>query len=170
MMAGAGLDATIVYNIDAALKARIGKAAYWIAGFSQLGRTFPEFQVKADGQQTTCSFALASRVKNYGGDLWIARGASLFSDFFELVLFEGPHSLPYMKYLFGVLTGRLREIQGVRVVRTDMIELESPTDTGIYVQIDGEFAGRLPARLSIVPRSLTLLVPPSFVAHHKPRG
>lgn len=170
MMAGAGLDAMIVYNIDAALKARIGKAAYWLAGFSQLGRMFPEFQVTTNGQQSNCSFALASRVKNYGGDLWIARGASLFSDSFELVLFEGPHSLPYMKYLFGVLTGRLSRMQGVSVLRTDSIQLECPTDGGIYVQVDGEFAGRLPATLRIIPRALTLLVPPSFRAHHKPRG
>ena len=35
-------------------------------------------------------------------------------------------------------------------------------DPSIYVQIDGEFAGRLPARLDMVPRSLTLMVPPSF--------
>jgi diacylglycerol kinase (ATP) len=170
MMAGAGLDAMIVYNIDAAIKARFGKGAYWLAGFSQLGKTFPEFNVRTNGHQSMCSFALASRVKNYGGDLWIARGASLFSDQFELVLFEGPHSLPYMKYLFGVLTGRLASIKGVSVIRTDSIELECPTDRGIYVQIDGEYAGRLPATLSIVPRSLTLLVPPSFRAHHMPRG
>ena len=170
MMAGAGLDAMILYNIDAALKARIGKAAYWLAGFSQLGKTLPEFQVRSDGHQSTCSFALASRVRNYGGDLWIARGASLFSDVFELVLFEGPAAVFYMKYLFGVLTGRLVHMKGVSVVRTDTLHLESPTDIGIYVQVDGEFAGRLPARLSIVPRALTVLVPPSFRAHHKPRG
>jgi diacylglycerol kinase family enzyme len=109
-------------------------------------------------------------VRNYGGDLWIARGASLFSDVFELVLFEGPDSLFYMKYLFGVLTGRLAQMKGISVMRTDTLHLESPSDAGIYVQVDGEFAGRLPATLSIVPRAITLLVPPSFRIHHKPRG
>ena len=54
-----------------------------------------------NGQEVRCSFALASRVKNYGGDLSIARNASLFSDDFEVVLFQGAHSLPYMKYLIG---------------------------------------------------------------------
>lgn len=168
LMAGAGLDALIVYNIDAALKARIGKAAYWLGGFSQFGRPLPEFEVRVNGHQSRCSFALASRVRNYGGDLRIARGASLFSDQFELVLFKGAHSLPYMKYFFGVLTGRLASMSGVSILSSDIIHLEAPEDSGIYVQIDGEFAGRLPARLEIVPDAVTLLVPPSFRDKHLP--
>jgi diacylglycerol kinase (ATP) len=162
LMAGAGLDALIVYRIDAQLKARIGKAAYWLGGFSTLGRSLPEFEVRVNGHPSRCSFALASRVRNYGGDLWIARGASLLSDHFELVRFEGGHTLPYMKYFIGILTGRLAAMKGVSVVRTHSIHLEAPSDTGIYVQVDGEFAGRLPCTLSIVPRSLTLMLPPSF--------
>ena len=162
MMAGAGLDAQIVYNIDAALKARLGKVAYWVGGFSQLGRALPEFDVRVDGHLRRCSFALASRVRNYGGDLWIARGASIFSDHFELVLFQGAHSLPYMKYLLGVMTGRLAQMRGVTVLRTDQIQLECPQDRGIYVQVDGEYAGRLPATLTIAPRALHLLIPASF--------
>ena len=162
MMAGAGLDALIVYNIDAQLKSKIGKAAYWVGGFSALGRTLPEFDVRVDGHASRCSFALASRVRNYGGDLAIARGASLLKDTFEVVLFEGAHTLPYLKYFFGVLTGRLARISGVSIVSCDTLHLECPQDSGIYIQVDGEFAGRLPATLSIVPRALTLLLPPSF--------
>lgn len=168
LMAGAGLDALIVYNIDASLKARIGKAAYWLGGFTQLGRPLPEFDVRVNGHESRCSFALASRVRNYGGDLSIARGASLFSDKFELVLFEGAHSLPYMKYFFGVLTGRLASMSGVSILRADTIHFDAPQDTGIYVQVDGEFAGRLPATLRIVPDAVTLLVPRSFREKHLP--
>jgi diacylglycerol kinase family enzyme len=166
MMAGIGLDAMIVYNIDAQLKARLGKAAYWVGGFSHLGRPLPEFDVRAGGHPSRCSFALASRVRNYGGDLYIARGASLFSDTFELVLFEGGHSLPYMKYLFGVLTGRLAQTKGVTIVRTDSLHVECPSDRSIYVQVDGEYAGRLPASLKIAPRALSLLMPASFHELH----
>jgi diacylglycerol kinase family enzyme len=32
----------------------------------------------------------------------------------------------------------------------------------VYVQIDGEFAGRLPAEIRIVPDALTLLTPPGY--------
>jgi diacylglycerol kinase family enzyme len=166
LMAGVGLDALIVYNIDAHLKARLGKAAYWVAGFGRLGRPLPEFDVRVAGHTSRCSFALASRVKNYGGDLWIARGASLFSDHFEVILFEGAHTLPYMKYFLGVLTNRLARMSGVAILKTQSIEVECASDPAIYVQIDGEFAGRLPARIDIVPRALNLLVPLKFLENN----
>ncbi len=166
LMAGAGLDAMIVYSIDARLKQRLGKVAYWVGGFGALGKVLPEFHVRVDGEELTCSFALASRVRNYGGDLTIARTASLFSDEFEVVLFQGAHSLPYMKYMLGVVTGRLANMKGVRVLRARTLELECASSPGIYVQIDGEFAGRLPATLSIVPRAVTLLIPPAFAPAH----
>jgi YegS/Rv2252/BmrU family lipid kinase len=166
MMAGAGLDAMIVYNIDANLKASLGKVAYWVSGFGQVGRALPEFDVRLDGRKIRCSFALASRVKNYGGDLSIARNASLFSNEFEVVLFQGANSWPYMKYLTGVVTGRLTNMRGVEVLRAHSLEIECATDPGIYVQVDGEFAGRLPARLSIVQDALTLLVPERFLQQH----
>jgi len=166
LMAGIGLDAMIVYNIDAKLKASFGKVAYWLSGFSQFGRPLPEFDVISNGHTSRCSFALASRVRNYGGDLSIARNASLFSDHFELVLFEGPNSIPYVKYLVGVITNCLPRMKGVSLLRTQSVELECASDPGVYVQIDGEYAGRLPVRLSIVPQALTLLVPSSFHEKH----
>ena len=42
LMAGIGLDAQIVYHVSAPLKARIGKLAYWLAGWSLLGRRLPD--------------------------------------------------------------------------------------------------------------------------------
>lgn len=166
LMAGAGFDALIVYHIDAKLKAAFGKVAYWLAGFSTFGKPLPEFVVRTDGRNSRCSFALASRVRNYGGDLYIARNASLFSDQFELVLFEGANSVPYVKYLVGIVTNRLAKMRGVSVLRAGTIELDCATGPGIYIQIDGEYAGRLPARLEIVPKSLTLLVPATLRARH----
>src|SRR5579871_6147749 len=98
LMAGIGLDAKIVYNISAPLKARVGKIAYYIAGFSLLGRDLDEFDVEVDGRRVTCSFALVSKVRNYGGDLKIAQSTHLLDDEFELVLFEGRSSFRYLNY------------------------------------------------------------------------
>jgi diacylglycerol kinase (ATP) len=166
LMAGAGLDAKIVYDIDAGLKARLGKGAYWIAGFSQLGRKFPEFQARTDGQTVQCSFALASRVRNYGGDIEIARRASLLTDAFETVLFEGSQSWVYLRYFLGVLTASLDKVKGVTMVQTRELAFECASDPRIYVQVDGEYAGNLPARIEIVPQALTMLLPERFTRLH----
>ena len=56
---------------------RWGKLAYWISGFGQLGRKLEEFEAEIDGRVYRCSFALVTKVKNYGGDLQIARRVSI---------------------------------------------------------------------------------------------
>ena len=162
LMAGIGLDAMIVYNIDAEMKAKLGKVAYWIGGFQQLGKKLIEFDVRVNGDTHRCSFALASRVRNYGGDLNIARQVTLFAEDFEVVLFKGANSLPYLKYFAGVLVNQLPRLSGVEVLRTRALEVSAAADPRVYIQIDGEYAGRGPAKFEIVPDAVTLLVPPEF--------
>jgi hypothetical protein len=117
LMAGAGLDADIVYGLNQRLKDRLGKVAYWLAGWSKLGRKLPEFRVTVDGRDYESSFALVSRVRNYGGDLEIAPSISLLDEEFEVVLFEGASSMPYVKYMLGTLTRRLEGMRGVTILR-----------------------------------------------------
>jgi diacylglycerol kinase (ATP) len=162
LMAGVGLDAHVVYHVSGPLKARTGKFAYWVAGWSLLGRRLPEFDVEVDGTRHRCSFALLSKVRNYGGDFEIARAVSLFDDQFEVVLFEGASSLRYVPYFAGLAANRLHGMKGVTVLRARVVRLMKPEDSRVYVQVDGESAGHLPAEIKIVPEALTLLVPPEY--------
>jgi len=162
LMAGVGLDAHVVYHVNGALKAKTGKFAYWVAGWSLLGRRLVQIDVEIDGRTRTCSFALLSKVRNYGGDFEIAREVTLFDDKFEVVVFEGRSTLPYVKYFAGMAINRLANMKGVTVLRTDHARLTAPDGSRAYVQVDGEFAGRLPAEIRVVPDALTLLVPPSY--------
>jgi diacylglycerol kinase family enzyme len=162
LMAGIGLDAHIVYHVSGSLKARTGKFAYWVAGWSLLGRRLPQIRVELDGRPAHCSFALLSRVRNYGGDFEIAQNISLLEDRFEAVLFEGRSSLPYAKYFLGMALNRLQGMRGVTVTEARTVRLSCPEDRQVYVQIDGEYAGRLPAEIEIVPDALTLLLPEKY--------
>lgn len=167
LMAGIGLDAHIVYHVSGPLKARTGKFAYWVAGWSLLGRRLPEFEVEVDGLKKLCSFALLSRVRNYGGDFEIAREVSLFDDDFEVVLFEGRSSLRYVPYLAALAMNRLHGMKGVTVIRGQHVRVARPEDSRVYVQVDGESAGHLPADIEIVPRALTLLTPPEYLRRRR---
>ena len=162
-MAGMGFDAHIVYNLSGRLKERFGKGAYWISGFSQAVRRFPEFEIEIDSVTRVCSFALLSRVRNYGGNFEIAYNASLMEDRLEVVLFRGRHALPYLKYLCGMVAGRLGGMRGVSFLAARSVRVFDPADRRIYIQVDGEYAGRLPATVTLVPDALTLLIPPDFV-------
>jgi diacylglycerol kinase (ATP) len=147
-----------VYDLQAGLKARAGKLAYWIAGLASLGRRAQELEIRIDGHTHRCGFLLASRVRNYGGDLEIAHGASLLSADFELVWFEGSHPLRYAWYMLGVAARRVHKMRGVHTARVSRVEFLGD----VHAQIDGEYAGRAPASFEIVPDALTLLIPESY--------
>ncbi len=163
-MAGIGFDAHIVYNLNARLKSRLGKGAYWISGLGQAFRRFPEFEIEIDGgTREMCSFALVSRVRNYGGDFEIAHRASLLDERFEVVVFRGRSSLPYLKYVLGMISGRLAGMGGVSFTMARNVRMFHPADPRVYIQVDGEYAGRLPASIGLVPDAVTLLIPPAYL-------
>ncbi len=166
-MAGAGLDAEIVSNLNLDLKAAAGKLAYYLGGFSQVFRALPEFEVAVDGQAYKASFALVSRVRNYGGDLEIARGASLLRDDFEVVLFRGTLALQYLPYFVGVALGRVSQMKGVTVLHGRSVACREMPNENIFVQVDGELAGKLPVGIDIVPNALTILVPPEYLTREQ---
>ena len=163
LMAGIGLDAKIVYNISLPLKARFGKLAYWVGGFSQLGRELDEFEVLVDGRRVNCSFALISKVRNYGGDLEIAQSATLLDDQFEVVLFEGRSSFRFLKYLVRVGMRKVAGVPGISLIRSRSVCMPGTTSRRVYIQVDGEYAGHIPASVEIVPDALTLLIPESYI-------
>ncbi len=164
LMAGVGLDAGVIYDLNLPLKARLGKVAYWMGGVSRFGRTLEEFQVSVDGRAHACTFALITKVRNYGGDFEIAKTVSLLDDEFEVILFQG-RSIRYAKYMMGMIAGRLSGMSGVHVFRANRVSISPGRDSRarrVHVQVDGEYAGCLPAVVTIVPNALTLLIPPGY--------
>jgi diacylglycerol kinase (ATP) len=163
MMAGAGLDARLVYAVNPSLKRHVGKLAYWLAGLSQLSRKLEQMRVVADGHDLQSSFCLASRVRNYGGDLSIAPSIRLPENDLEIVCFEGKMAADYLPHLAAVLTGRVATAEGISVFRCRELELFPSTEKPVHVQVDGEHAGYLPACVKVVPDAITLLLPPAYL-------
>ena len=57
----------------------------------------------------------------------------------------------YLGFFGAVITNRLYETEGVVIARAVQVELSAPQDQRIYIQVDGESTGVLPASLSVVP-------------------
>jgi YegS/Rv2252/BmrU family lipid kinase len=162
MMAGAGLDARIVHELDLELKRKIGKLSYWHGGFRQIGRVLPKFRITVDGVERLAGFALMARVRNYGGDFEIAKKVRLTDSDFEIVILERNSFTDYLKFLFAVIFNRLDRIAGVTIVRACRAEIAALTDETVHIQADGEAIGVLPATISLVPDAVTLLVPKRY--------
>jgi diacylglycerol kinase (ATP) len=157
LMAGIGLDASVVQRTHPRLKKRIGKGAFWISGLSHLADWKPSpFALEIDGREYVGTFAAIGKAARYGGDLLITPGARLEKPEFEVCIIETLSRVSYLRLLsHAARTGMPRNQPGVRFVNATRVRA-----TGYApVQIDGELFGQLPMRFEIAPESLEVIVP-----------
>ena len=164
LMAGAGVDAHIVYKLHPGLKARLGLVAYFLAGAAEVWRRKPVFTVETGETRYECTFALAANCAEYGGRIRIAAGAHLLDTPLEVVLFHTRSRFRYLVYMGAVLAGALPRLADVTVLKATSLRLSAAGP--LHVQVDGEYAGPLPATIEIVPEALTLLLPRDYVRAH----
>jgi len=162
LMAGVGLDARIVNELDLTLKKKVGKLAYWHGGMRQLGRSVERFLVRIDGREMDASFVLATRVRNYGGDFEIARNIRITDPDFEIVVFQRHEWHDYLRFLGAVVANRLSRTDGVMVCRATKAEFMALPEQPVHIQTDGEALGLIPATITAVPDALTLLLPKRY--------
>lgn len=159
-LAGAGPDGTMVRAVNQGLKDRTGTIAFWLEGIRQLAvYRFPWFRVKLAGETSEATLIVVGRTKHYGGPLQITTGADLYGNDFEVMLCTTDSRWKYLSYIPLLVAGRLRRARNIRFLRTTEIDCEPIDADSIWVQVDGEPAGRLPAQFRIVPDCLTLAVP-----------
>ncbi|MDQ6663899.1 MAG: hypothetical protein M3Z23_05860, partial [Acidobacteriota bacterium] len=75
------------------------------------------------------------------------------------------HSMRYARYLLGMIAGRISGMRGVEVFRAKRVAISPGHDSRarrVHVQVDGEYAGCVPAVVTVVPDALTLLIPPGY--------
>jgi diacylglycerol kinase (ATP) len=158
LMAGIGVDAGIVAAVNYGLKRRFGEGSFWIAGFGQLLRYhFTPFHLVINGKGYSATFAVVSKARNYGGPFQITAQADLFSDEFDICLFQGRSRWRYLQYLWHVAVGKHLLLPDVQYLKAKTVEALG--DSNIQVQVDGELAGTLPQRFSVEPDALSLMVP-----------
>ncbi|HEX2271413.1 MAG TPA: diacylglycerol kinase family protein [Pyrinomonadaceae bacterium] len=157
LMAGIGLDASIVRRVQPSLKKRIGKGAFWVSGLSHLATWNPHpFTLEIEGREYTATFAAVGKGPRYGGDLAITPGARLDQPEFEVCIIETASRIRYLRLLSHAMReGMPRDNPAVQFVKTTRVLARG----NAQVQIDGELIGALPMRFEIAPESLEVIVP-----------
>lgn len=157
LMAGIGLDASVVGRVQPSLKKRIGKGAFWVSGLSHLASWNPQpFTLEIEGNKYTATFAAIGKAAKYGGDLAITPGARLDEREFEICMIETVSRLRYLRLLsYAMREGMPRDNPEVRFVKAASVKAYGDAP----VQIDGELIGQLPMRFEIAPHSLEVIVP-----------
>ncbi|MDA0996574.1 MAG: diacylglycerol kinase family lipid kinase [Proteobacteria bacterium] len=158
MMAGVGFDAFVIASIRPCLKRVLGKTAYVLTTLWALFRfKFPRYRVTVDGKTFDVASAVIANGHYYGGTFVCAPEARLWDPTLHVCLFLGGGAWRTLQYAAALTFGRLDRLSDVVVVPANAIEVE-PVDHG-PVQGDGDVLAHLPARISLLPAALRILVP-----------
>lgn len=157
LMAGIGLDASVVKGVQPSLKKRIGKGAFWVSGLSHLATWNPRpFTLEINGDKYDATFAAVGKAARYGGDLSITPGARLDQREFEVCIIQTQSRLRYLHLLsYAMREGMPRDAAEVQFVKAVSVKAYGEAQ----VQVDGELIGQLPMRFEIAPHSLEVIVP-----------
>lgn len=160
LMAGIGLDASVVTNVQPSLKKRFGKVAFWLSGLSHLANWHPRsFTLEVEGKNYEATFASIGNAASYGGELAITPGARIDKPEFEICIIETTSRLSYLKLLSHAMRRGITEAEeGVRFLKATKVRAFGDAP----VQVDGEVIGNLPMRFEIAPYSLEVVVAGKF--------
>jgi diacylglycerol kinase (ATP) len=156
LMAGIGLDASVVQGVRPRLKRRIGKGAFWFSGLSHLALWKPlQFEVEVDGETHPATFAAVGKSARYGGDLAITPRARLDKPEFEICLINSESRLRYLRLLSHAMRpeGVRQDYPGVKYFRATRARATGAA----LVQVDGEILGTLPMTFEIEPTPINVI-------------
>lgn len=160
LMTGIGLDAEVVYRLQAGFKNAFGALAFWLDGFRLLA-TYPmtPLTIRAPGHEIVATGLIAGKLRRFGPRYFITPEARLEEPKLHVVVFKGRNRRDYLRYLLGVLSHRHLGFRDVEHFKTDSLEVS--TEGKVRVQVDGEPAGYAPVRIGVRDRALTVMLPKS---------
>jgi len=154
LMAGVGFDASVVHNVNTALKKRIGKWAYVLKAL----QTFvlwqsPSMNVTVDGQPNLCQSAIICNARKYAGDFVMAPQADIRQPGFTVVLIKGMDRKTILGFALALVGGRHLGLRNVEAINGQEIMIDSEA----FMQVDGDSFGRAPATITALPAALRLV-------------
>jgi diacylglycerol kinase (ATP) len=168
VMAGAGPDGALVYDLLTVHKSSFGRLAYYLHAARLFStRRFRPFEIeytdKATGLAKTqeAVSAMAVRVEDLGGlfSKLAGRNASIMDAHLRLLILSPPGALSLpLSFVSGWLN--LHSFNPLlRFVDATAFSCRPLSSPAPHFQADGEWLGRIPMRVSIVPNALRLLLP-----------
>jgi YegS/Rv2252/BmrU family lipid kinase len=163
VVAGVGFDAEVVQRLASQREGHITHLTY----SAHIWRTFwehkfPRLRVFADGREVWQEQGLAfiGNMPRYSLGLRVIRDAVHDDGLLDLCLLRCRHQVDLIGHSLRTLVGKHIEHPAVTYVRASEIRIES--DQAVPFQLDGEAAGMLPLDVSVRPKAIRLLVPPTF--------
>jgi diacylglycerol kinase (ATP) len=158
---GAGIDALTVREIKPKAKRRFREAAFVATGVqAYLRYPQPLFRVVVDGEEWRARFAVVANFAAYAGrHLHMASHADPQDGTFDVVLYQGASFARSAAFWMGMPFGLHTHHPDAATARGREVVME-PLEDGdvVWLQTDGEPAGRLPGVARVEPGVLDVFV------------
>lgn len=154
LMAGIGFDGRAVYEMNPLIKKVSGEAAYFLSGIKNLINYRPDnISVRVNEIDYPAHSTIIGKISRYGGDYRITSDARLSDPFFYSCIFRGRKRSDVLRYVFGVFKGTHLKYKDIEYLKCSSVEITGRA----HIQIDGDYFGVSPARISIVKDALKLI-------------
>ncbi len=163
LMASAGFDGEVVHRVHGRRRGHISKLNYVLPVLRALREyRYPRVEVELldTGERLGGCLVYVFNLPQYALDLPIAREAEPDDGLLNVCIFERPGLWNLGRYLLAVAGGWQGALPDCQRRQARRVRLTSSEQ--VPVQTDGDPAGWLTATVEVVPRGMTLAVPP----HH----
>ena len=153
LMAGVGVDGSVVQTVRLGEKKLVGKGAYLLSALRVLADwDRGELRVTGGGRSLSCHSVIVCNAARYGGDFLLAPQGDLFSPGFQVLCITGGR-LTYLR--LALLLGLNRAAASRSVTAFRASELEVSGDKA--VQLDGDYFGCAPLKIRSIPEFVRLI-------------
>lgn len=164
VMASIGFDAQVVRRMHLTRRGHIRRWSYLKPILATLrSYRYPPVHAErtgaaaADAEALTVAWALVFNLPRYAAGLAVETEANETDGLLDFCGLREGSTLHGLRYLGGVLTGRHVGWPDVHRIRGDSFRFSC--DAPLAVQLDGDYAGRLPVEVRIEPQRVTLRLP-----------
>jgi YegS/Rv2252/BmrU family lipid kinase len=156
-LAGAGVDARAVELVNWQLKKQAGWGAYVLAGLRAVAEKHVPITASAEGQTHTGDQIVIGNGQLYGGPFVLFPEANPRDGLLDVCVLPSVRWGTVLACCWGLVTSRLHRVGGARHFQAEAFTLTAPAR--VPLELDGECVGELPAKFSLLPRALRLIVP-----------
>jgi YegS/Rv2252/BmrU family lipid kinase len=161
LMAGVGIDAQIVHELDKVRRGPINVASYLLpAAMALTTYQYPPLTVSADEEEIFSSapaMALVANIAEYGTGFPLAPHARADDGMLDICVIPVNSPADAVQKFLYAWAGEHLTIEGVVYARGKRIEIRSKEPAPI--QIDGDPAGVTPAIINLLPIRVPFIVP-----------
>lgn len=164
-VAAGGLLTNVGYQVQADMKAVLGRMAYYFEGIKELTlQNLDPIEVRISSEEYTSEeeilLFLISNSSSIGGFKKLAPEADVIDGLLDVVIIKKSAVSDLANIFFNVLTGDHINHPNVVYYKTKSVLIESKVK--VPIDIDGEYGGTLPAKFHVIPKALKIFIKEDF--------